>query len=58
MKVLLKRQKSAKTAKWTPSYYGPFIVTKVISESVLEVKDPVSEKRDTIHTQYVKPYHD
>ena len=55
MKVLLKKQKSAKTAKWTPSYYGPFIVTKIISESVLEVEDPVSEKRDTIHTQYIKP---
>ena len=47
MKVLLKRQKYAKTAKWTPSYYGPFIVTKVISESILDVEDPASEKRDT-----------
>ena len=44
--------------KWTPSYYGPFIVTKVISESVIEFEDPISEKRDTIQLQYVKLYYD
>ena len=54
-KVLLKKQKAS---KWTPSYYGPFIVTKIISESIIKVEDPISEKRDTIHSQYVKPYYD
>jgi transposase InsO family protein len=56
--VLVKRHMQGSTARWTQSYYGPFLVTKVISESVLELEDPVTGKRDTIHVQYVKPYYD
>jgi hypothetical protein len=43
--------------RWNPSYYGPFLVTKIVNESVLEIEDPASGNRDTIHVQYVKPYY-
>ena len=54
-KVLLKKHTASKFAQ---SYFGPFIITKVISESAIEIEEPDTGKRDTVHTQYVKPYYD
>jgi hypothetical protein len=54
-KVLSKKHTASKFAQ---SYFGPFIVTKVISESTLEIEEPDTGERDTVHTQYVKPYYD
>jgi hypothetical protein len=53
-KVLIRKHKSG---RFEPKFYGPFIVTKVISESALQVQDPVSEKTDSVHTNYVKPFY-
>jgi hypothetical protein len=51
--VLIKQHRAS---KWAPKYDGPFKVTKVISESVLEVQHLESGRQDTIHIDYVRPY--
>jgi hypothetical protein len=55
--VLIRRHMKGSSEQWNPSYYGPFLVTKIVNESVLEIEDPASGNRDTIHVQYVKPYY-
>jgi hypothetical protein len=40
-------------SKFAQLYFGPFILTKVISESTLKIEEPDTGKRDTVHTQYV-----
>jgi len=50
-RVLLKDQTAS---KWSPSYYGPFEVNRVLSASVIEIKDIASGKLDTVHTDHCK----
>jgi hypothetical protein len=49
--------KDHRSSKFAPKYYGPFFVQRVISDSVLELRDPISQKLDQIHANYVKPYY-
>jgi hypothetical protein len=48
--------KNHTASKWAPKYFGPYLVHKVISESVLWLKDPNTGHLDTVHTDYIKPY--
>jgi hypothetical protein len=52
---VLIRDQQAK--RWTPSYYGPFEVIKVM-DSTLQLRDPGSGKLDTVHADHCKPYFD
>jgi hypothetical protein len=48
--------KNHTASKWAPKFYGPYIVHKIISDSVLWLKDPGTGQLDTVHADYVKPF--
>jgi hypothetical protein len=48
--------KNHTASKWAPKFFGPYLVHKVISESVLWLKDPGTGQLDTVHADYVKPF--
>ena len=55
MKVLVRNQTAG---KWFPKYQGPYRIVRLLSSSAAVLRNLETDREDTVHIDYIKPYHE